>query len=152
MSVLVRSPSATRVYFLEVLRHAIGSSRGFPLVTAWHYADGFAYQPASQCHGHPIVRAFNVLRQPIVIALGGTGIFNLLSIAYALPPQLRDRLTQGRRALPWKPWVFGEADFHRFYRVLMPCIITRMRSSAPYGTPSQHILRSPTAHPKRMNP
>ena len=51
----------------------------------------------------PIARAFNVLRHSIVIVLGGAGIFNLLSIAYAFQPQLRDRLTQGRRALPWKP-------------------------------------------------
>ncbi len=93
----------------------------------------------------PIVRTFNLLRHRIVIALGGTGIFNLFSIAYALPPQLRGRLTQGRRALPWKPWVYGEEDFHLLYRVLMPCIITSMPSSAPYGTPSTRILRSPTA-------
>lgn len=51
----------------------------------------------------PIVRVLNLLRQPIVIAFGGAGIFNLLSIAYAFQPRLRDRLTQGRRALPWKP-------------------------------------------------
>lgn len=51
----------------------------------------------------PIVRVLNVLRQPIVIVFGGAGIFNLLSITYAFPPRLRDRLTQGRRALPWKP-------------------------------------------------
>lgn len=51
----------------------------------------------------PIVRMLNLLRQPIVIVFGGAGIFNLLSIAYAFLPQLRDRLTQGRRALPWKP-------------------------------------------------
>ena len=44
-----------------------------------------------------------LLRHPIAIVLGGVGIFNLLSIAYAFQPQLRDRLTQGRRALPWKP-------------------------------------------------
>lgn len=52
---------------------------------------------------HPMVRVLSVLRQPVVIALGGAGIFNLLSIAYAFPPRLRVRLTQGRRALPWKP-------------------------------------------------
>lgn len=50
-----------------------------------------------------MVRALNLLRQPVVIALGGAGIFNLLTIAYAFRPQLRLRLTQGRRALPWKP-------------------------------------------------
>ncbi len=94
----------------------------------------------------PIVRVLNVLRQPIIIVLGGAGIFNLLAIAYAFQPRLRDRLTQGRRALPWKPWVFGEGDFHPLYRLLMPCIITSMRSSTPYGIPSAHILRSPTAY------
>ncbi len=87
----------------------------------------------------------NVLRQLIIIVLGGAGIFNLLAIAYAFQPRLRDRLTQGRRALPWKPWIFGEEDFHLLYRLLMPCIITSMRSNAPYGTSSLHILRSPTA-------
>jgi hypothetical protein len=67
---------------------------------------------------YPIVRAVCLLRQPIAIVLGGTGIFNLLSITYAFQPQLRDRLTQGRRALPWKPWVYGEEDFHFLYRYL----------------------------------
>jgi hypothetical protein len=51
----------------------------------------------------PMVRALNVLRQPVAFVLGGAGIFNLLSITYAFRPLLRDRLTQGRRALPWKP-------------------------------------------------
>ena len=55
---------------------------------------------------------------PITIALGGTGVFNLFPIAYAFPPQLRGRLTQGRRALPWKPWVFGEGDSHPLCRYL----------------------------------
>ena len=32
---------------------------------------------------------------------------HLLSIGYALRPRLRSRLTQGRSALPWKPWIFG---------------------------------------------
>ena len=100
---------------------------------------------------YPTVRVLNLLRHSITIALGGTGIFNLLSIVYAFLPRLRDRLTQGRRALPWKPWVFGEGDFHSFYRLLMPCIFTCIRSSAPYGTPSAPIQRSPTTH-LTMNP
>lgn len=100
----------------------------------------------------PIVRVLNLLRQSVTVALGGAGIFNLLAIAYAFQPRLRDRLTQGRRTLPWKPWVFGEGDFHPLYRLLMPCIITSMRSSTPSGIPSAHILRSPTAHHKMMHP
>ncbi len=95
----------------------------------------------------PIVRVLNLLRQPLVIAFDGAGIFNLLPITYAFQPRLRGRLTQGRRALPWKPWVFGEGDFHPLYRLLMPCILTCMPSSAPYGTPSTHIQRSSTACP-----
>ena len=87
----------------------------------------------------------NLLCQPFIIVFDSAGIFNLLSIAYAFRPQLRVRLTQGRRALPWKPWVFGEGDFHPLYRLLMPCILTSMRSSALYSTPSAHILRSSTA-------
>ena len=94
----------------------------------------------------------NLLCQPFAMVYGSAGIFNLLSIAYAFRPQLRDRLTQGRRALPWKPWVFGEGDFHPLYRLLMPCILTSMRSSAPYGTPSTHILRSSTTYSIRVNP
>ncbi len=86
-----------------------------------------------------------ILRHSITIDLGGTGIFNLFSIAYAFLPRLRGRLTQGRRALPWKPSAFGEGDSHSLYRVLMPCILTSMRSTAPYGTASTPILRSPTA-------
>ena len=37
---------------------------------------------------------------------------NLLSIGYAFQPRLRPRLTQGRSALPWKPWIFGLEDSH----------------------------------------
>ena len=37
---------------------------------------------------------------------------NLLSIGYAFLPLLRPRLTQGRSALPWKPWIFGLKDSH----------------------------------------
>ena len=37
---------------------------------------------------------------------------HLLSIGYAFLPLLRPRLTQGRSALPWKPWIFGLKDSH----------------------------------------
>ena len=39
---------------------------------------------------------------------------HLLSIGYASPPRLRPRLTQGRSALPWNPWIFGQEDSHLF--------------------------------------
>ena len=37
---------------------------------------------------------------------------NLLSIGYAFQPHLRSRLSQGRSALPWRPWIFGHKDSH----------------------------------------
>ena len=37
---------------------------------------------------------------------------HLLSIDYVFRPRLRPRLTQGRSALPWKPWIFGRKDSH----------------------------------------
>ena len=37
---------------------------------------------------------------------------HLLSIDYGFLPRLRSRLTQGRSALPWKPWIFGRKDSH----------------------------------------
>ena len=33
---------------------------------------------------------------------------------YAFLPRLRSRLTQGRSALPWNPWIFGQEDSHLF--------------------------------------
>lgn len=104
VSVLVRSPSTARAYFLEALCYTISSPRRLPLSHCLELyrricLSIFLTVPRTR----PIVRVLNVLRQPIAIVLGGAGIFNLLSIAYAFRPQLRDRLTQGRRALPWKP-------------------------------------------------
>ena len=71
--------------------------------------------------------------------------FNLLSIGYASQPRLRPRLTQGRQALPWKPWIFGQQDSHLFLAthsgILSPC-----RSTAPCGTASPQHGCSPTNH------
>ena len=49
---------------------------------------------------------------PTVLLYSSTGILNLLSIDYGFRPRLRPRLTQGRSALPWKPWIFGRKDSH----------------------------------------
>ena len=146
MSVLVRSPSTVRIYFLEECSTLSVPPR-VPLSRSQKLCrriclSAFPTTPRTL----PIVRVLYVLRQSFTIVLGGAGISNLLSITYAFLPRLRDRLTQGSRALPWKPWIFGEEDFRLLYRLLMPCILTSMRSSTPFGIPSTHILRSSTAH------
>ena len=38
--------------------------------------------------------------------------FNATTSGYASRPRLRPRLTQGRSALPWNPWIFGRKDSH----------------------------------------
>src|SRR5205085_12679402 len=50
------------------------------------------------------------------LTTAGAGILNLLSIAYALRPQLRSRLTLGGRTFPRKPWVYGGQEFNLAYR------------------------------------
>ena len=56
---------------------------------------------------------------------------NLLSIDYAFLPRLRPRLTQGRSALPWKPWIFGPEDSH-FSLATHSGILSSYPSTAPY--------------------
>ena len=60
---------------------------------------------------------------------------NLLSIGYVSPPLLRSRLTQGRSALPWKPWIFGLKDSH-LHLATHSGILSSRRSTAPSGTAS----------------
>ena len=56
---------------------------------------------------------------------------HLLSIDYALRPRLRSRLTQGRSALPWKPWIFGREDSH-LSLATHSGILSTQHSTAPY--------------------
>ena len=56
---------------------------------------------------------------------------NLLSIGYASRPLLRSRLTQGRSALPWNPWIFGRKDSH-LPLATHSGILSSYPSTAPY--------------------
>ena len=68
---------------------------------------------------------------------------NLLSIGYVFRPRLRPRLTQGRSALPWKPWIFGHKDSHLILATHSG-ILSSMQSTAPYGTASPRMQCSST--------
>ena len=48
--------------------------------------------------------------RPRSSASRGCRNIHLLSIGCAFRPLLRPRLSQGRSALPWKPWIFGPED------------------------------------------
>ena len=56
---------------------------------------------------------------------------NLLSIGYGSRPHLRSRLTQGRSALPWNPWIFGRKDSH-LPLATHSGILSSYPSTAPY--------------------
>ena len=64
---------------------------------------------------------------------------HLLSIDYVSRPRLRSRLTQGRSALPWNPWIFGQEDSHLFLATHSG-ILSSYPSTAPSGTASS-VLR-----------
>ena len=69
--------------------------------------------------------------------------FCLLSIDYASRPRLRSRLTQSGRTFLWKPWVFGAWDSHP-RSATHTGILSSICSTAPSGTASSLIERSPT--------
>ena len=68
---------------------------------------------------------------------------HLLSIGYAFRPRLRPRLTQGRSALPWKPWIFGRKDSH-LPLATHSGILSSIQSTAPSGTASSRMQCSST--------
>ena len=83
------------------------------------------------------------LPRPHSSVITGYRNLNLLSIDYASQPRLRPRLTQGRSALPWKPWIFGRKDSHltlATHSGILPSVL----STAPSGTASSITECSPT--------
>ena len=60
---------------------------------------------------------------------------NLLSIDYGSLPRLRSRLTQGRSALPWNPWIFGHDDSH-IILATHSGILSSQNSTLPCGSAS----------------
>ena len=68
---------------------------------------------------------------------------HLLSIGYGFRPRLRPRLSQGRSALPWNPWIFGLKDSH-FHLATRSGILSPVLSTAPSGTASSCTRCSPT--------
>ena len=57
--------------------------------------------------------------------------------------RLRLSLTQGRSALPWKPWIFGRKDSH-LPLATHSGILSSISSTAPYGTASSFMQCSST--------
>ena len=106
-------------YFRFAPRHVFGLLRGFAFAAPPPLAPGFPF-PARALHACPHSSVILQYRN-----------FNLLSIDYASRPRLRPRLTQGRSALPWKPWIFGRKDSH-LPLATHSGILSSIPSTAPY--------------------
>ena len=118
-------------YFFFAPLHAFGLSCGFSYMTPTSLAPVFPL-PAYAFHTCPHSSVILQYRN-----------FNLLSIDYGFRPRLRPRLTQGRSALPWKPWIFGRKDSH-LPLATHSGILSSCMSTAPYGTASSLQECSPT--------
>ena len=81
-------------------RHAFALCCGFTCSTATSLVPGFPFPALAFCP-RPHSSVHTEYRN-----------LHLLSIDYGSRPRLRSRLTQGRSALPWKPWIFGPKDSH----------------------------------------
>ena len=104
---------------------------GFANVAGTSLAPGFPFPASALCtcpHSSVIPQYRNL---------------HLLSIGYDSRPRLRPRLTQGRSALPWKPWIFGLEDSH-LYLATHSGILSSMQSTAPFGTASPRMQCSST--------
>ena len=114
-----------------------GTHRVFPL------KGGFANPPGtSLAPGFPFP-ASALCTCPHSSVISQYRNLHLLSIGYDSRPRLRPRLTQGRSALPWKPWIFGLEDSH-LYLATHSGILSSMQSTAPFGTASPRMQCSST--------
>ena len=112
-------------------RRVFPLTHGFANVSGTSLAPGFPFPAPAFCtcpHSSVIPQYRNL---------------HLLSIGYDSRPRLRPRLTQGRSALPWKPWIFGHKDSH-LNLATHSGILSSMQSTAPYGTASSRMQCSST--------
>jgi hypothetical protein len=118
-------------YFNFGPHHVFTLPGGFANPTATSLARGFPFR----------ARAFHI--RPHSSVTMQCRNLNLLSIDYDFRPRLRSRLTQGRSALPWKPWIFGREDSH-LPLATHSGILSSIHSTAPSGTASSCIQCSST--------
>ena len=118
-------------YLYFAPHHGFPLPPGFAKVTGTPLAPGFPF-PASAfltCPHSSVIPQYRNL--------------HLLSIGYDSRPRLRPRLTQGRSALPWKPWIFGREDSH-LSLATHSGILSSWHSTAPSGTASSRQQCSST--------
>ena len=118
-------------YFVFTPHHVFGLRSGFSF-----------YAPTSLVPVFPFPDYLIPLRPHSSVAMQCRNL-NLLSIDYAFRPRLRSRLTQGRSALPWKPWIFGRKDSH-LTLATHSGILSSQHSTTPSGIASSRCQCSST--------
>ena len=106
--------------------HAFRLKEGFSSPSLTSLAPVFPF-PAHALHMRPHISVIPQYRN-----------LHLFSIGYAFRPLLRSRLTQGRSALPWNPWIFGRKDSH-LPLATHSGILSSYPSTAPSGTASSAL-------------
>jgi hypothetical protein len=114
-------------------------------VTVSAYETGFLISRPARLHRYSHSRPCSRLLCPHSSVCTGCRNLHLLSIGYAFRPRLRPRLSQGRSALPWKPWIFGHRDSHPVLATHSG-ILSSWHSTAPHGTASARQQCSSTNH------
>ena len=117
--------------------HDFGPRRVFPLPGGFASRAGTSLGP-----GFPLP-ARALLTCPHISVIPQYRNLNLLSIGYVSRPRLRPRLSQGRSALPWKPWIFGHKDSHLILATHSG-ILSSMHSTPPCGNASPRMQCSST--------
>ena len=126
---MTHSSRASLLYFAP--HHVFPLKGGFAFPPGTSLAPGFPFPAPALCtcpHSSVIPQYRNL---------------HLLSIGYGSRPRLRPRLTQGRSALPWKPWIFGRKDSH-LTLATHSGILSSMQSTAPFGAASPRMQCSST--------
>ncbi len=100
---------------------------------------GICPMPGTPCPPVFPFPAHTLPPRPRSSAMPGCRNLHLLPIGCALKPLLRPRLSQGRKALPWKPWIFGLEDSH-LHLATHSGILPSYPSTAPYKAASP-VLR-----------
>ena len=96
---------------------------------------GFAYILSSLSHSNPKLWVLGLLLRHHIATSSSAGILTCCPSDYAFQPLLRSWLTQGGRAFPWNPSMFGVQDSHLHF-VTYAGILTSKHSTIPSGIAS----------------
>ena len=116
-------------------------------LTRLPHGGGFASRPGHALAPVSPFPAYSLHMRPRSSGTPWYRNLHLLSIGYASPPRLRPRLTQGRSALPWNPWIFGPGDSHPRLATHSGILPSR-HSTCPHGHASPRLQCSPTGAPE----